>query len=178
MARMSKADESIAARPLPRHLQLTFIVYRGGEGSRIGEIHQQLDISGNLYTLKSERETAGLSSLQNSDRITQTSSGKIGEHGLQPDTYEEEKITRDGKQGVQATFDWVAQKLRLQDGGEIPLGKLPILHLREMHESGAAYFEIWLGLQYRLLPVKFRLVDSSDKVTEEFVVSDIRAGDK
>ncbi len=229
MARLSKAEESIAARPFPRHLQLTFIVYRGGEGSRIGEIHQQLDISGNRYTLKSERETAGLSSLRNSDRITQTSSGKIGEHGLQPDTYEEEKITRDGKQGVQATFDWVAQKLRLQDGGEIPLprdtqdilsfiyqisqlpmhgeyfaipvsdgaqllqyqieigtraelatplGKLPVLHLREMHESGAAYFEIWLGLQYRLLPVKFRLVDSSDKVAEEFVISGIRASDK
>lgn len=130
---------------------------------------------------------------------------------------------------MQATFDWFAQKLRLRDGGEIPLpwdaqdilsfiyqisqlpmhgeyfampvsdgaqlqqyqieigtraklatplGKLLALHLREIHESGAAHFEIWLGLQYRLLPVKFQLVDSPDKVTEEFVISDIRAGDK
>lgn len=81
MARMIKADESIAARPFPKHLQLTFIVYRGEEGSRTGEIRQQLDITGNRYTLKSERQTAGLSSLRNSDRIIQTSSGKIGEHG-------------------------------------------------------------------------------------------------
>ena len=47
-----------------------------------------------------------------------------------------------------------------------------------MHARGEAYFEIWLGLEYRLLPVKFRLVDGSDNVTEEFVISGIRAADE
>ena len=148
---------------------------------------------------------------------------------MQPDTYEEEEITRNGKQSFQVTFDWAAQKLRYSDGSATPLpadaqdnlsfmyhisrhplnreflampvsdgaqlqqyqieigtkehlatplGELRVLHLREMHAPGATYFEIWLGLQYRLLPVKFRLVDSSGKVIEEFVISDIRAGDK
>ena len=59
-----------------------------------------------------------------------------------------------------------------------PLGKLHVLYLREMHTHGAAYFEIWLGLQYRLLPVKFRLIDSSDRPVEEYVISDIRAGNE
>jgi hypothetical protein len=47
-----------------------------------------------------------------------------------------------------------------------------------MHAQGEAYFEIWLGLEYRLLPVKFSQVDSSGKVTEEFVISGIRAADE
>jgi hypothetical protein len=59
-----------------------------------------------------------------------------------------------------------------------PMGNLRALHLRKMHAQGEAYFEIWLGLEYRLLPVKFRQVDGSDKVTEEFVISDIRAADE
>jgi len=59
-----------------------------------------------------------------------------------------------------------------------PMGKLRTLHLRKMHTQGEAYFEIWLGLEYRLLPVKFRQVDGSDNVIEEFVISDIRAADE
>lgn len=229
MAAMSKSAETIAPHPFPRHLQLTFIVYQGQGGSRSGAIRQRLDIHGSRYTLTSERQTAGLTSLRNSDRITQTSTGKIVEHGLQPDTFDEERVTRSGKQGVQATFDWAAQKLRYPDGSETPLpgdaqdllsfmyqisqlplngeffalpvsdgtqlqqyqieigtrqdlatplGKLRVLHLRKMHAPGESYFEIWLGLQYRMLPVKFRLVDSADQVTEEYLLSDIRAGDK
>jgi hypothetical protein len=58
-----------------------------------------------------------------------------------------------------------------------PLGNLRTLHLRKMHVNGEAYFEIWLGLEYRLFPVKFRQVNGLDKVTEEFVISDIRAED-
>lgn len=194
-----------------------------------GEIHHQLDIHGNRYTLKSERQTAGLTSLRNSDRLIQISHGKIGEHGLQPETFEEDQITRDGKQSLQTTFDWTSQKLRYSIGGEIalpadaqdilsfmyqlsqvpmdgeffpmpvsdatqlreyqieigakediatPIGKLPSLHLRKMHIRGEAYFEIWLGLEYRLLPVKFRQVDVSDNVIEEFVITDIHAADE
>jgi hypothetical protein len=58
------------------------------------------------------------------------------------------------------------------------MGKLRALHLRKMHAQGEAYFEIWLGLEYRLLPVKFRMVNALDKVTEEYVISDILAADE
>jgi hypothetical protein len=55
------------------------------------------------------------------------------------------------------------------------MGKLPALHLRQMHTQGEAYFEIWLGQEYRLLPVKFSQLDGTDKMIEEFVISDIRS---
>ncbi|MGA9667083.1 MAG: DUF3108 domain-containing protein [Gallionella sp.] len=229
MARMDKAEEATKTRPFPKHLRLTFIVYADENGSRTGEISQRLDISGGRYTLKSEQQTAGLSSLRNSDSTILVSNGKIGDHGLQPDTFSEEQIDPGGKQSLQATFDWSGMKLRFSDGSEIPLpadaqdalsymyqisqlpmtaefftlpiadgtqlrqeqieigvkeyittpmGKLYALHLRRMHADREAYFEIWLGLEYRLLPLKFRQVDSSGRMTEEYVISDIRAADK
>jgi hypothetical protein len=229
MARMNSSEATAEVRPFPKHLQLTFVVFRDANGSRTGEIRQQLDISGSRYTLRSERQAAGLSSLRNSDRILQTSNGKIGEHGLQPDTYREEQVDPGGTQSLQATLDWAAQKLRFSDGSETPLpegsqdalsfmyqisqlpmngeffampvadgtqlrqdqieigakeyittpmGKLHALRLRKMHTDREPYYEIWLGLEYRLLPVKFRQVDSSGNMTEEYAISDIRAADK
>lgn len=61
---------------------------------------------------------------------------------------------------------------------DTPMGKMSALHLRKIHIQGEAYFEIWLGLEYRLLPVKFRQSDSLGVVVEEFVISDIRASDE
>jgi hypothetical protein len=226
---MSRAAESSAKQVIPRHLQLNFIVYQGENGLRIGEIHHQLDIQKGRYTLSSERQTAGLTSLRNSDRMIQNSSGKFGKQGFQPDIFAEEKVTRSGKQDVQVTFDWARQKLRYSNGAEsalpadaqdilsflyqlsqlpmngeffplaisdgalmeqyqieigakeniaTPMGELRALHLRKMHVQGAAYFELWLGLEYRLLPVKFRQVDNAGNVTEEFVIAGIRAADE
>lgn len=226
---MDRTEETTVARPFPKHLQLTFTVYQGADGFRIGEIHQQFDIHGGRYNLKSVRQTSGLASLSNSDQLIQTSSGRIVEQGLQPEIYGEDSITKDGKQSMQATFGWTTKKLRYSHGGETelpadtqdtlsfmyqlsqipmhdeffplpisdaaqlrqyqieigakediatPLGKLRALHLREMHTRKEAYFEIWLGLEYRLLPVRFRQVDSAGEVTEEFAISGIRAADE
>lgn len=55
-----------------------------------------------------------------------------------------------------------------------PMGKLRTLHLRKMHEQSEAYFEIWLGLEYRLLPVRIRQIDRDGQIAGEMVVSDIR----
>lgn len=229
MAAMNKTEETTATHPFPKHLQLTFAVYKDADGFRTGEIHHQLDIRGDRYTLKSVRQTAGLTSLRNSDQLIQTSHGKLGEHGLQPNTFEQKEITKDGTLSLQATFDWAAQQLRFSRGGETalpadaqdilsfmyqlsqlpmngeffplpisdgaqlqlyqieigakediatPMGKLHALHLRKMHAQREAYFEIWLGLEYRLLPVKFSQLDGSGNVTEEYVVTGIRAADE
>jgi len=225
-----KEMEKSAAAPLfPKHLQLTFTVYEGTDLTKTGELHQQLDIDGDNYTLTATRQAVGPTILLNNDRLIRTSYGKIDEHGLQPDTFKEEKISGTGKQDRQATFDRTAQKLLFSNGGDTalpadaqdilsftyqlsqlsmhaeliplsisdgaqlepvqieigsaedistPMGPLRALHLRKMHAQGEAYFEIWLGMEYRLLPVKFRQLDGSDKVTEEFVISDIRAADE
>lgn len=229
MAAMNRTEETTAIHPFPKHLQLTFAVYKDAAGFRIGEIHHQLDLRGDRYALTATKRTSGLTSLRNSDHLIQTSHGKIGELGLQPDIFEQKEITKGGTQSLQATFDWTAQQLRFSRGGETalpadaqdmlsfmyqlsqlpmkgeffplpisdgaqleqyqieigakedittPIGKLRALHLRKMHAQGEAYFEIWLGLEYRLLPVKFSQVDSSGNVTEEFVVTGIRAADE
>ena len=229
MPAMKRTEQTAAIQPFPKHLQLTFTVYKGADGFRIGEIHQKLDIHGDRYNLKSVRQTSGLASLSNSDQLIQTSRGRIDEHGLQPESFDEARIAKVGKQSMQATFDRTTQKLRYSHGGETPLpadaqdiisfmyqlsqipsnreffplpisdatqlqqyqieigakedittplGKLRALHMREMHAQGDAYFEIWLGLEYRLLPVRFRQVDGSGNVAEEFDISGIRADDK
>ena len=226
---MKEMEKSAATHQFPRHVQLTFVVYKDAGVFRVGEIRHQLDIHKDRYILKANRQTAGLTSLLNNDQLIQASRGKIGAQGLQPETFKEEKITGSGKQGMKTTFDWAAQKLRFSHGGETalpadtqdtlsfmyqlsqlpmnreiiplsvsdgthlekyqieigmeedvatPMGKLRALHLRKMHTRDEAYFEIWLGLEYRLLPVKFRQVDDSGGVVEEFVISDIRAADE
>lgn len=228
-AAMKEMEKSSAMHQFPKHVQLSFAVYKGAGIFTVGEISHQLDIHSDKYTLRSRRQTAGLSSLLNREQFTQISQGKIGEQGLQPATFKAESITSGSKQSLKVTFDWAAQKLRFLHGAETtlpadaqdalsymyqlsqismqqeiiplaisdgahlekfeleigraeeistPIGKLRALHLRKIHAPGEAYFEIWLGLEYRLLPVKFRQLDGSGEVTEEFVISDIRASDE
>jgi len=59
-----------------------------------------------------------------------------------------------------------------------PLGHLRALHLRKLHKQGGNGFEIWLGLEYRLLPVKFSLIKPSGEVAGEVVISAIRVADE
>lgn len=59
-----------------------------------------------------------------------------------------------------------------------PMGKLRTQRLRKMHNRSEAYFEIWLGLEHRLLPVKIRQIDRDGQIVGEMVVSDIRVADE
>ncbi len=60
---------------------------------------------------------------------------------------------------------------------DTPMGTLHGLQLRQIHARHEAHFEIWLGREYRLLPVKFVRFDSSGNATESWVTTDIRASD-
>lgn len=222
-------EEPQAAHPLPRRAQLTFAVDKGLNGLRIGEVRHVLELSGDEYILKAETKTIGLARLFKNYLQIQTSSGKTGKHGLQPELFEDEKTMSDGKQSLKATFDRAAQKLRFSHGGEVvlpddaqdilsifyqlsqlrmnreiipifisngkklekyelvvgaeeeiitPLGKLRALPLRKKHAQGEEGFEIWLGLEYRLLPVKIRPIERSGEVTGEITITDIRIADE
>ncbi len=222
-------ENTVAAHPLPRRAQLTFAVYQGLHGFRIGEVKHQLEINGDEYTLESVTRTTGLAKLFKSYQLTQTSRGKVGQQGLQPETFEEEKIMSGSTQNLGASFDWPSQILRFSHGGETalpanaqdilsifyqlsqislnreitalavsngkklekyelvlgteekistPLGHLRALHLRKLHKQGEKGFEIWLGLEYRLLPVKYSLIGPSGEVAGEVVISDIRVVDE
>ena len=223
------AEEPKTARPLPRHAQLTFYVYKGLDHFQIGTINHRLETNGEGYILKAMTRTIGLARLFKNYQTTQTSRGKIGKQGLQPETFEEEKINDNDKQNFKAIFDWPLQKLRFSQGGETalpsgaqdilgifyqlsqlplsneiiplavsngkklekyeleigneeelttPLGKLRALHLRKLHAKGESGLEIWLGLEYRLFPVKYLLIEPSGEAAGEIVISDIRVSDE
>jgi hypothetical protein len=229
---MQKMEISATAAPFPKRLQLSFTVFSGENNSIVGELSHELDIAGDRYILKTSNQATGMAGFKNKDRLTQVSSGNIGEHGLRPALYEEERINASGKQNLKATFDWSAHQLRYSKGKDAalpdeaqdvlsfmyqlsllsipsmrvesfslgisnatqlellqieigiheilatPIGKLLVLHLRKLHSLGEPYFEIWLGMDYRMLPVKFKQVDGADKVIEEYVISDIRAAEE
>lgn len=54
------------------------------------------------------------------------------------------------------------------------LGKLRALPLRKIHAPGEEGLEIWLGLEYRLLPVQIRQIDRSGEIAGQMVISEIR----
>ena len=58
------------------------------------------------------------------------------------------------------------------------LGKLHVLPLRKVHAPGEEGLEIWLGLEYRLLPVKIRQLDRSGEIAGEMVISEIRVSEE
>ena len=61
---------------------------------------------------------------------------------------------------------------------ETPMGRLRALPLRKIHAPGAEGLEIWLGLEYRLLPVKISQIDRAGKIAGEMVISEIRVADE
>jgi len=52
---MQAMEKSDSAHPLPKHAQLTFVVYSGADFFRIGELRHQLDIHRDRYTLKATK---------------------------------------------------------------------------------------------------------------------------
>jgi len=58
------------------------------------------------------------------------------------------------------------------------LGKLRALPLRKIHAAGEEGLDIWLGLEYRLLPIKIRQIDRSGQIAGEMVISEIRVSDE
>lgn len=74
------------------------------------------------------------------------------------------------------------ENYQLEAGSEeaidTPLGTLRALPLRKIHAPGEEGFEIWLGLEYRLLPVMIRQIDRNGEIAGELVISDIRVSEE
>lgn len=216
---------------LPLHAQLRFAVYLGGSGVSIGDLFQELNISGERYTLLAQLEKAGLASWFNSSQLMQSSRGTLSAIGdLVPEEFKEEATSGQGAHHVYlAAFDWGAGQVRFADGtasplhsgsqdmlsllyqlsqysyttekfslaltdgaelreirlevGEIedvatPMGTLRARHLHQLHDQGAPGMEIWLGTDYRMLPVKFQKIEPDGRVSEEWAVEEVRASDE
>ena len=57
-------------------------------------------------------------------------------------------------------------------------GLLRALPFRKIHAYGEEGLEVWLGMEYRLLPVKIRQINRDGKIAGEMVVSEIRVSDE
>ncbi len=67
-------------------------------------------------------------------------------------------------------------ELAIGDAQDIntPIGKIRALPFRKVHALHEEGLEVWLGLEYRLLPVKITQFDRDGGVLGEMVISDIR----
>jgi hypothetical protein len=55
-----------------------------------------------------------------------------------------------------------------------PFGKLLTIHLKKMHPANEAGWEIWLAREYRLFPVKMRIIEANGEIASETTITDIR----
>jgi len=58
-----------------------------------------------------------------------------------------------------------------------PLGALHTVHLRKLHAKNEEGLEIWLAREYRLFPVKMRIIEKNGGVSGEIIITDIRVED-
>ena len=58
------------------------------------------------------------------------------------------------------------------------LGKLRALPIHKIHAAGEEGQVIWLGMEYRMLPVKIRQIDRAGEISGEMVISEIRVADE
>lgn len=55
------------------------------------------------------------------------------------------------------------------------LGELHTVHLSKIHQANEEGLEVWLSLEYRLFPVKMRIIEKNGEVSGEAVITDIHA---
>lgn len=55
------------------------------------------------------------------------------------------------------------------------MGELHTVHLRKLHKPNEEGLEVWLALEYRLFPVKMRIIERNGEISGDIVITDIRA---
>ncbi|HEY6094366.1 MAG TPA: DUF3108 domain-containing protein [Gallionellaceae bacterium] len=58
------------------------------------------------------------------------------------------------------------------------MGPLRTIHLHKLHAQGESGMEIWLAMEYRLLPVKMQYVEPDGSVAATITITDIRVSDE
>ncbi len=65
-----------------------------------------------------------------------------------------------------------------EENVQTKMGLLRAIQLRKIHAANEEGLRIWLGLDYRLLPIKVQQLDRMDRVIGEIDVSEIRVSDE
>lgn len=107
--------------PLPRQAKLTFAVYQGAGGLKLGETVHRLEIENGEYVLSSETQTTGLASIFKTFLMTQSSQGKADTLGLHPQRFSEARKQASGTQDVSAEFDFAGHSIHFSHGGKAAL---------------------------------------------------------
>ena len=118
---MKKMRASTDEQPFPKHLQLTFDAYQGVDARKIGEIHHQLDVENDRYTLRAEIQTSSPTGLLEAKHYTQTSTGKFTKYGLQPEFFKEETKGISRVKKLESHFDWINRTLHLANAETVAL---------------------------------------------------------
>lgn len=99
-----------AVRKLPENMVLRYEVRSGEEGLSVGQATYTWRAAGDRYSLDSVAEATGLAALFTQARIVQSSEGRIGATGLQPERF---AMERNRKRSYAARFDWEGRRLFL-----------------------------------------------------------------
>jgi hypothetical protein len=55
------------------------------------------------------------------------------------------------------------------------MGNIHTIHLRKVHQPNEEGLEVWLALEYRLFPVRMRMIEKDGKVSGEAIITEIHA---
>ncbi|MBI3901540.1 MAG: DUF3108 domain-containing protein [Nitrosomonadales bacterium] len=164
---VNKEDSPDTQQIFSDYARLAFAVHTGRDGFNIEEVHHLLEIK---VAFDGAAQELRLSPGDESPRVDETRDALSHAYQLaQWYTHKEIMLPAIGRKHANDSLE--------ADGEEeiaTPLGKMRALHLHQVHIQGEAYFEIWLGLDRRSLPVRFRQIDGSGKVVEDIKISAIR----
>ncbi len=107
--------------PFPSHIELTFAVFKGDNGLRLGEVQHSLDISDNRYIVQSHTRTTGIVSWFKHFNLNQISTGSVLSHGLRPDKFTEEKNNSGDVHLLTTDFDWQTHQIHFSSGNSAEL---------------------------------------------------------
>ncbi len=105
---------------LLKPVQLMFAIYNAA-GIKTGEASYKLEINRQHYVLTAVLETTGVADIAKNYQLIQTSRGSIGATGFKPEQFSEEINDINGKQSLNASFNWEKNKLTLAGGDNADL---------------------------------------------------------
>lgn len=68
-------------------------------------------------------------------------------------------------------------EVAIEEATATPLGPLHTVHLSKIHTANEEGLEIWLAQEYRLFPVKMRIIEKNGVISGEIIITDIRVED-
>lgn len=104
-------SKPVLARRLPRHGEITYLLYVGSNRFNVGTTLQAWSISDGRYRVSSASETTGLAAFFSRQSIEYVSSGRLTNNGLQPESFRNERQRGGRKDAASARFDWATRTL-------------------------------------------------------------------